>query len=148
MLPPTLVREKLLLATPATAEIAKVPAVAFAVRVGAVATPIASASTRAVARPPAKTAEAPPAGAVNVTATPDSGRLAASRTSTDNGVAKFDPMIALCAEPLRFKTLAAAAPGSVFSSTERLLALRLAEIRSSAPLPRSDAASTAVGPVA
>src|SRR5271165_4005099 len=68
-------------ATPGTVAFTRYdPAVALAVNVGAVALPFTS--VMAVLTPPAKVPLAPPAGATNVTVTPETGLLPLSLTVT------------------------------------------------------------------
>src|SRR6266849_2388679 len=81
------------------------PAVAFAVNVAEVATPLALVV--AVFTPPAKVPLAPLPGAVNVTNTPLTGLFPASVTVATKGAANAVLIAALCPDPLVTTTLAA-----------------------------------------
>jgi hypothetical protein len=81
------------------------PAVAFAVNVAEVATPLAFVV--AVFTPPAKVPLAALVGAVNVTTTPLTGLLPASVTVATKGAPKAVLIAALCPDPLVIATLAA-----------------------------------------
>ena len=75
------------LATPFTVAVTvKVPVIAFAVKVGAVATPLALVTAIAVVEPPANVPLAPAPGAVKITFTPGNRLLFASRTVAVNAV--------------------------------------------------------------
>src|SRR5262245_10127130 len=76
-----------------------VPPVPFALKAGAVATPLAFVGTLAVFKPPVNVPLGPLAGAVNVTVTPLSGLLLASFTVAANAVAKLVLTLALCGVP-------------------------------------------------
>src|SRR5215472_6308295 len=82
------------------------PAVALAVKVAEVATPLAFVV--AVFTPPANVPLAPDAGGVNVTTTPLTGLLPLSVTVATNGAANAVLIVALCPEPLVAATFAAA----------------------------------------
>ena len=86
-------------ATPLTvaATVYAPPAVEFAVKFAATI-PEALVATVIVAVELLKVPEAPDPGAVNVTFTPDTGRLAASFTVTDRAVAKAVPTVADCGD--------------------------------------------------
>jgi hypothetical protein len=83
-----------------------VPAVAFAVNTPDVAMP--EVSVDLMLPPGLKLPPAPLTGALNVTVTPPTGLLKASRTLTDRGVAKAVLTFALCPDPLRTAILAGA----------------------------------------
>jgi hypothetical protein len=82
------------------------PAVAFAVNVADVATPLAFVV--AVFTPPAKVPLAPLAGGVNVTTTPLTGLFPESVTVATRGAANAVLIVAFCPEPLVTATFAAA----------------------------------------
>jgi hypothetical protein len=82
------------------------PAVAFAVKVADVATPLALVV--AVFTPPANVPLAPLAGGVNVTSTPLTGLFPASVTVATRGAANAVLIVAFCPEPLVAVTFAAA----------------------------------------
>jgi hypothetical protein len=82
------------------------PAVAFAVKVAEVATPLALVV--AVFTPPANVPLAPLAGGVNVTKTPLTGLFPASVTVATRGTANAVLIVAFCPEPLVAVTFAAA----------------------------------------
>jgi len=82
------------------------PAVAFAVNVADVATPLAFVV--AVFTPPANVPLAPLAGGVNVTTTPLTGLFPESVTVATRGAANAVLIVAFCPEPLVTATLAAA----------------------------------------
>jgi hypothetical protein len=90
------------------------PAVAFAVN-GADATPDAFVATTIVAVLLLKTPDAPEAGAVNVTFTPETGLLPASFTVTASALAKAVLIVAVCGVVPAFAVIVAAAP-AVFVS--------------------------------
>ena len=71
----------------------------FAVKVGALAIPLASVITDAVALPPVKVPPAPEPGAVNVTFTPASGALPPSLTVACNAVGNAVPGITVWPSP-------------------------------------------------
>jgi hypothetical protein len=81
------------------------PAVALAVNVAEVATPLAFVV--AVFTPPANVPLAPDAGGVNVTTTPLTGLFPASVTVATSGAAKAVLIVALCGVPLVAVTFAA-----------------------------------------
>ena len=83
------------------------PAVALAVNVADVATPLAFVV--AVFSPPAKVPLAPLVGAVNVTTTPLTGLFPASVTVATKGAPKAVLIAALCPDPLVTTTFAGAA---------------------------------------
>src|SRR5947207_1090527 len=87
----------------------KLPAVVLAVKVGAVATPLALVETVGEL---AKVPEAPLAGAVNVTVTPDTGAKAASRTSAERAVPNAVATVVLCGVP-EFVTMLAGGPSGI-----------------------------------
>jgi hypothetical protein len=82
------------------------PAVAFAVNVADVATPLAFVV--AVFTPPANVPLAPLAGGVNVTTTPLTGLFPESVTVATRGAANAVLIVAFCPEPLVTATFAAA----------------------------------------
>ena len=88
----------------------------FAVKVGAVATPLLFAEAVAVVRPPLNVPPAPLAGAVNVTVTLLSRLLLASFTVAASAVAKLVLTVALCAVPA--VTVMLAAGPRLFTVTE------------------------------
>src|SRR4051812_8068764 len=75
-----LVREKVVLTEPLAATTLYAPVVAFAVKAGAVATPLAFVMTLAIVEPPANVPDAPEAGALKVTPAPLMGALPPSST--------------------------------------------------------------------
>jgi hypothetical protein len=81
------------------------PAVAFAVKVAEVATPLVFVV--AVFAPPANVPLAPLVGGVNVTSTPLTGLFPASVTVATKGAPNAVLIVALCPEPLVTATLAA-----------------------------------------
>jgi len=109
--PAVLVRLKLAgVVTPATVAITvKLPADAFAVNAGAVATPLALVTAVAVAEAP-NLPLAPLPGAVNVTVTPLNGLLLASFTVACSAVAYTLLIAALCGVPAVAVMLAAEPP--------------------------------------
>jgi hypothetical protein len=85
--------------TPAALAVTRyAPGAPLAAGVGEVATPLALVTAVAVAPPP-NSAEAPLAGAENVTLTPATGLLPESRTVACNAVAKLVLMSAICPAP-------------------------------------------------
>src|SRR4051794_22423705 len=86
---------------------------AFAVNAGAVATPLALVT--AVVTPPAKAPLAPLPGAENVTVTPATGLLLASRTVACKAVPNAVAMVVLCGVPAVL-VIDAAAPATLVSA--------------------------------
>jgi hypothetical protein len=87
-----LVRVAVPLRLPTATASVQVPAADVAVRVGAVATPVASVVTDAVA-PDGKVPDGPVAGAVNDTPTPATGLAPASVTVATTAVGKAVPAV-------------------------------------------------------
>ena len=91
-----LVSEKVVVKEPFAALTLYEPAVALALKTGETATPLPSVITLAVVVPLLNVPEAPDAGAVNVTLTPGTGLLNASRIVTVGALAKAVLMAVLC----------------------------------------------------
>src|SRR5438105_3028368 len=94
-----LVSAKLALSPGTVAVTVNAPAIPFAVKLGAVATPATLLAAWATLPIPLKVPEGPVPGAVNVTGRPGSGLPPASLTTTASGVAYVVPTTALCEPP-------------------------------------------------
>ena len=114
--PAVLVSEKLSVVRPVDAAVTVYgpPAVAFAVN-GALATPEALVATVMVAVALLKTPDAPEAGAVKMTLTPDTGLLPASFTVTASGLANAVLIVALCGVVPALAVIDAAPPAVLVS---------------------------------
>ena len=95
------------------------PASAFAVKTGAVATPLPSVVTLTLVKPPGKVPEAPEAGAVKVTPAPAMPTLPPSFTVAASCVANAVPTVVDCGVPAVAAIDAGVATAGSMSEVER-----------------------------